>query len=80
VERGLADLAAGRESDEALLVLVGATRLRRLGIPVARVEGQLPEHRLYRRLAERDERRAHSRFNSLERRLTAFERALRCAR
>jgi len=34
IRRGLKDLAAGRESEEALLVLIGAPRLRRLGLDV----------------------------------------------
>ena len=35
-----------------------------------------PEHRLYELLAHEDQDSAHSRYNALLRRLTAFERAL----
>jgi hypothetical protein len=34
VEKGLEDLKAGRETEEALLVSMGAFRLRDAGIPV----------------------------------------------
>jgi len=80
VAKGLADRSAGRESVESLLVEIGAARLRRLGFEIITTGGELPEHRLYRRLASDDPRRAHSRFNALERRLVSFERAARCAR
>lgn len=77
IAKGLADLALGRESDEALLVSIGAARLRSRGISVAR---SLPdaEHRLYERLAREDQDSAHSRYNALLRRLTSFESALEC--
>ena len=83
VRRGLADLAAGRESAESLLVEIGRPRLERLGFAFATAPaagGELPEHRLYRRLAASDPRRAHSRYNALVRRLASFERALRIRR
>lgn len=75
VARGLAGLAAGEETVEALLVSIGAPRLQRLGVAVPRVEPS-PELRLYRLLAKENERDAHSRFNALVRRLVSFERAL----
>lgn len=79
VEEGLADLAAGRESVPALLVSIGAPRLRQLGVPIeAPFPG--PEHRLYLRLREDDPDGAHSRYNALLRRLVSFERAAACAR
>ena len=80
VEQGLRDLAAGRESDAALLVLVGSPRLRSLGIDVPRSELPRPENRLYERLARTDPDGAHSRYNALIRRLVSFERAAECAR
>jgi hypothetical protein len=82
VERGLADLGRGVESLEALLVAIGAPRLRRLGLalpPPAELPPN-PEHRLYRRLAEEDPRDAHSRYNALIRRLVSFEHALEAER
>ncbi len=78
VAKGLEDLASGRESEEALLVSIGAARLRSRGVSVP---GPLldPEHRLYERLAREDSDSAHSRYNGLLRRLTSFESALECA-
>lgn len=80
VRKGLDDLRQGRESIEALLVLIGAPRLRRVGIEVPPRGGALPEHRLYERLAESDSDTAHGRYNALIRRLVSFERAAECAR
>lgn len=74
VERGRADLAAGRESPEALLVSIGAPRLRALGFDVPEPEG-CPEHRLYELLSREDPDAAHGRYNALVRRLVSFERA-----
>ena len=74
VLRGLEDLAAGRESNEALLVSIGAHRLREAGIDVPAPLAS-PEHRLYGRLAAEDDAAAHSRYNALVRRLVGFERA-----
>jgi len=78
VARGLADLDAGLETVEALLVSIGAVRLRAAGL---RVSAPLtdPEHRLYGRLARDDPDSAHSRYNALVGRLVSFERALECA-
>jgi len=76
VAKGLADLANGRESVEALLVASGRPRLERLGLAVPIVDS--PEHRLYELLARTDPDSAHSRYNALVRRLTSFERAAEC--
>jgi hypothetical protein len=77
VAKGLADLADSRETVEALLVSIGAPRLRALGL---RVETPFPdaEHRLYERLAREDADDAHSRYNALVRRLVSFENAREC--
>lgn len=77
VAKGLRDLAAGRESAEALLVAVGADRLRRAGVDVPARADQIkvPEHRLYELLEARYESAAHARCNALVRRLVSFERA-----
>lgn len=80
VRRGLDDLAAGRDSVEALLVLIGAPRLRRLGIEVPEGHEGSPELQLYERLAASDPASAHSRYNAYIRRLVSFERAAECAR
>lgn len=78
VERGLADLAQGVESVEALLVSIGAARLERLGFHV-HAPLPSPEHRLYDMLAAEDADAAHGRYNALVRRLVSFERAAECA-
>lgn len=77
--QGIADLAAGRESIEALLVAVGAPRLRRCGLHVPEGPIPSPEHRLYAALARSNPDSAHSRYNALLRRLVSFERAIECA-
>jgi hypothetical protein len=77
VQAGLEDLRAGRETSVALLVAIGAPRLRQLGIEVPTIE--TPEHRLYDLLARDEPDSAHSRYNALIRRLVSFERALECA-
>ena len=79
VQEGLADLARGVESVPALLVSIGAPRLRRIGLPVPEAVIPSPEHRLYERLAETDSDSAHSRYNALLRRLVSFENAAECA-
>jgi hypothetical protein len=79
IARGLADLTAGVESVAALLVAVGAPRLRQLGVDVP-PGPERPEHRLYDVLASEHADAAHSRYNALIRRLVSFERALACAR
>jgi hypothetical protein len=78
IEQGLADLARGVESVEALLVSIGAPRLRRAGVPVPDPALRDPEHRLYALLAAQEPDAAHSRYNALIRRLVSFERAAEC--
>jgi hypothetical protein len=79
VQQGLADLARGAETVPALLVAVGAPRLRALGLPLPAELPAGPEHRLYALLAREDEDSAHSRYNALIRRLVSYERAAECA-
>lgn len=77
VEEGLGDLAAGRISDCALLVLIAAPRLRRLGIEVPQRHCSSPcEHVLFGRLEERLGSGAHSYYNSLLRRIDSYAHAL----
>jgi hypothetical protein len=78
LDKGLQDLRAGRESPEALLVVIGAPRLARLGIDLPAHQLDRPEHRLYLLLARDDADTAHSRYNALIRRLVSFERAAEC--
>lgn len=77
VARGLHDLRERKDSVEALLVAIGAPRLRKLGFDVP--DRPDPEHRLYRLLARHAPDDAHSRYNALLRRLVSFERAAECA-
>ena len=79
VQEGLADLARGADTIPALLVSIGAPRLRRLGLKVPEAAFPSPEMRLYERLAESDSDSAHSRYNALVRRLVSFENAAECA-
>ena len=78
IERGIADLASGRETTEALLVSVGASRLRSAGIEIPSPIPS-PEHTLYLRLAKEKGNAAHSAYHALLRRLVSFERAAQCA-
>jgi len=77
IERGLSDLVEGIPSIEALLVSIGAPRLRSAGIEVALAISE-PERKLYELLAAQDPDSAHSRYNALIRRLVSFERAAEC--
>ena len=78
IDQGLADLAEGRETIQALLVAVGAPRLRRSGVDVPDHKIASPEHRLYELLAKENPDGAHSKYNSLIRRLVSYERSLEC--
>jgi len=60
IREGLNDLARGIESVPALLVLVGAPRLRQLGFDLPDTP-YFPEDRLYEKLAAEDSDSAHSR-------------------
>jgi hypothetical protein len=78
VQEGLADLDRGIESIPALLVSIGAPRLRRIGLPIPETTFSSPERRLYDKLAETDPDSAHSRYNALVRRLSSFENTAEC--
>ena len=79
VEQGLADLSSGVDSIPALLVSIGAPRLRMLGFEVPNPWPD-PERRLYDRLYETEGDAAHSRYNALVRRLVSFEQAAACVK
>jgi hypothetical protein len=64
IDTGLQDLRDGRETIAALLVAIGAPRLRRLGLKLPDHLPREPEHRLYDLLAETDQDSAHSRYNA----------------
>ena len=78
VEAGVADLQQGSETVEALLVSIGASRLRAVGLDVP-APFQSPEIRLYELLRREHGDDAHGRYNALVRRLVSFERAAECA-
>lgn len=65
-------------SPEALLVAIGASRLRAAGlaVPDAPQPPMQPELALYEAMADDDGTDAHARYNALIRRLVSFERAL----
>lgn len=75
VATGLADLAAGRDTVPALVVAVAASRLRRLGLEVART---IPDAELllYRALVREQPQGAYGRYNALLRQLARFAHAL----
>jgi hypothetical protein len=80
VAKGLDDVRHGVESVEALLVSIGAERLRAVGIDLPRRQVGFPEDRLYDLLAVEDSDSAHGRYNALVRRLVSFERAAESVR
>jgi hypothetical protein len=78
IEAGVRDLIEHRETIAALLVAIGAPRLRQIGIDLPDNLPETPEHRLYDLLAKDDSDSAHSRYNALIRRLVSYERAAEC--
>lgn len=76
VERGIADLARGRESEEALAVATAAERLRAAGVAVPEAGIERPSHRLYAVLAQACGDDAHGRYNAVLRRVSSYARAL----
>lgn len=78
IDAGVRDLAGGRRTVAALVVSIGAPRLRLLGIDVVAPIADA-EHELFRVLAEQDADAAHGRYNALVRRLVSFERSASCA-
>ena len=78
VARGIRALRSGETTVEALLVSVGATRLRAAGldIPPTPPLPHPPEISLYLAIGADHPGDTHSRYNALIRRLVSFERAL----
>lgn len=78
VEKGVDDLQRGELTVEALLVAVGAPRLRSVGLDIPEVPAlpESPELALYAAVCNRETGDAHSRYNALIRRLVSFERAM----
>ena len=80
IEAGIRDVHERRETIAALLVSIGAPKLRRLGINIPDQLPTNPEHRLYDLLAIENPDSAHSKYNALIRKLVSFERAIPCVR
>jgi hypothetical protein len=80
IETGVQDLRQQRQTIAALLVAIGAPKLRSLGLEIPENLPSNPEHRLYDLLSDSEPDSAHSKYNALIRRLVSFERALACVR
>ena len=80
IEMGVEDLLHQRQTIPALLVAIGAPKLRSLGLEVPDNLPSNPEHRLYDLLADSEPDSAHSKYNAWIRRLVSFERAMACVR
>lgn len=80
ISAGIQDLQNQRETIPALLVAIGAPRLRRLGIELPSQLPPDPEHRLYDLLSITAPDGAHSKYNALIRRLVSFQRAIPCVK
>ena len=78
VSRGMDDLRRGELTVEALLVVVGAPRLRSVGleIPAIPALSESAELALYAAVGASEAGDVHSRYNALIRRLVSFERAM----
>lgn len=72
IDRGLADLAAGRETVESLVVSLAAPRLRREGVPLPRGLTQDADRRLYRLLEREHGDLAHARYLAYLRQAASF--------
>ena len=76
IASGIDDLQSQRETVAALLVAIGAPKLRSLGLEVPQDLPSNPEHRLYDLLSATESDSAHSKYNALIRKLVSFERAI----
>ena len=82
VAAGIKALRRGEFAVEALLVAVGATRLRNAGLDIPDPPGlpEEPELALYEAIGAEHPANTHGRYNSLIRRLVSFERAIEASR
>jgi hypothetical protein len=74
VSKGIADLKAGNRTEEALLVSISSTRLRRLGFdfPSLALASLSPEIALYSAIEARLPRGAYGTYNALIQRVVSF--------
>lgn len=72
IDAGLADLAAGKESAESLVVSLAAPRLKREGIPLPRERIPNADIRLYRLLERTSGDLAHARYLAWLRQAASF--------
>jgi hypothetical protein len=72
VAAGLADLAAGRRTVEALLLVAAAPRLARVGVLLPNNELDASGRELYALLEAELGTRAHARYNALHRRVISY--------
>ena len=80
IAAGIRDLESEKETLAALLVAIGAPKLRSLGLELPPHLPSDPEHRLYDLLSASEPNSAHSKYNALIRRLVSFERAISCVK
>ena len=80
VDRGLEDLAWGRETAESLMVSLAASRLRRERVPLPATPLRDADVRLYRLLERQDGALAHARYLARVRQLASFADACRSVR
>jgi len=80
VDAGIADLVAGRETAESLLVSLAAPRLHREGVPLPAELRPDPESRLYALLCRTEGELAHARYLAYLRQASSFADACRHAR
>jgi len=73
---GIRDLESEKETLAALLVAIGAPKLRSLGLELPPHLPSNPEHRLHDLLSASEPNSAHPQYNALIRRLVSFERAI----
>ena len=80
MKTGIVDLQSKRETIPALLVAIGAPKLRKLGLNLPLALPSDPEHRLYDLLSADNSDSAHSKYNALIRKLVSFQRAMECVK
>ena len=78
VSSGIEALQRGETSVEALLVMVGASRMRAAGLQLPECPSlqHSPEIALYNAIGAEHPADTHARYNALIRRLVSFEHAL----